>query len=293
MKRVLVTGSSGFIGRHAVPELLRLRYEVHAADLRPAAPAAGVTSHQVNLLDAAQVSELLKKIGPTYLVHFAWYAEHGKFWTSPLNLDWVAASLSMFKSFAENGGKRAVFAGTCAEYDWSHAHLIEDLTPSNPATLYGVCKNSLREIAGKFAIQSGVELAWARVFFLYGPNEHPNRLIPSIVNPLLRNEPAVVRSGAHVRDILHVEDVARAFAAILNSSLQGIVNIGSGMPVTLGEVARIAAELTGQSHLLKIEEAAGTPSNPQVMTAETAKLRTTGFVPRYALREGLANLLSG
>src|ERR1700722_19624324 len=116
MNRVLLTGSSGFIGRHAVDELARLGYEVHVTS-RQKSDLSGAITHQVDLLDAHQTADLLRAIKPTHLIHFAWYVEHGKYWTSLSNLDWVAASVGLFKSFAENGGRRAVFAGTCAEYD--------------------------------------------------------------------------------------------------------------------------------------------------------------------------------
>src|SRR6516225_8630599 len=129
MNRVLVTGASGFIARHAVAVLAEHHDAVHAVDLRAGAPAKNVIWHTTtNLLDAAAVDRLIAEIRPTHLLHFAWYAEHGRFWTSPLNLDWVAATVAMFKSFVAAGGKRAVFAGSCAEYDWTIGNdpLVED-----------------------------------------------------------------------------------------------------------------------------------------------------------------------
>ena len=291
MNRVLLTGSSGFIGRHAVDELVRLGYEVHVTSRQNKSGLSGVISHQVDLLDARQTADLLRAIKPTHLIHFAWYVEHGKYRTSLSNLDWVAASVVLFKSFAENGGRRAVFAGTCAEYDWAQSPLYEDQTPNNPATLYGVCKNSLRQILQKTALQCEIEFAWSRIFFLYGPGEHPARLIPSILLPLLRGQPATVRAASHVRDLMHVKDVAAAFVAVLNSSLTGVVNIASGNSAALGDVARCIAELLNRSALLNIEQSASTSDNPLILTADVTKLRSIGFVPKYALREGLSTLI--
>ena len=286
MKRVLLTGGSGFVGRHAVAPLVRAGYDVHLVGGRA---SAGVTSHVVDLMDRAAVGELLSAVRPTHLLHFAWYAEHGKFWTSPLNLDWAAASLTLFRAFAETGGTRAVFAGTCAEYDWTgDTHLAEDVTPSRPGTLYGTCKNALREIVTK---AGGPAVAWGRIFFLYGPDEHRDRLVPSIVGPIRRGEVATVRSGGHVRDLMHVTDVAAAFVALLDADLTGTVNVASGQSVTLGEVARTIGDLAGRPELVAVEDAPGTPTNPKVMTADTTKLASTGFRPRYGLRDGLATLL--
>jgi nucleoside-diphosphate-sugar epimerase len=285
MKRVLLTGGSGFIGRHAIEPLLQAGYDVHAVG-RHGVP--GVTSHVVDLMDRAGVIDLVNAVRPTHLLHFAWYAEHGKFWNSPLNLDWTAASLHLFRAFADAGGQRAVFAGTCAEYDWTgESHLVEDVTPSRPGTLYGTCKNAVRDIVLK---AGGPSIAWGRVFLLYGPDEHAARLVPSILLPLQRGEPAIVRSGGHVRSLMHVADVAAAFVALLGSDVTGTVNIATSEAVTLGDVARTLGDLTGRPDLVRVEDVPGTPTNPKVMTADVTKLSNIGFRPRFGLRDGLATL---
>jgi nucleoside-diphosphate-sugar epimerase len=291
MNRVLVTGAGGFIGRQVVSELLRRGEEVHSADLA-SSPSSDAVCHRVDLLDESVADELIARLRPTHLVHLAWYAEHGKFWNSPLNLDWVAASEKLFRSFAAHSGQRAVFAGTCAEYDWTHSHLSEDATPSNPATLYGICKNNLRQNVQAIARQSQLSVAWARIFFPYGPGEDARRFIPSVLNALLGKRPAIVRNGSHVRDFLHVQDVARAFAAILHCPVQGIINVASGEPAKLGDIAKILAELAGAESLLEIQQSPATPDNPAVLTADVAKLRSIGFVPGYTLRQGLATLIN-
>jgi nucleoside-diphosphate-sugar epimerase len=294
VKRVLVTGASGFIGRHAVALLASQGCEVHAVDLRPTPAAANVIWHETNLLDAKQVAELVTTVKPTDLLHFAWYAEHGKFWSSPLNLDWVSASIQLFKSFAEAGGRRAVFAGSCAEYDWAGSEpLVEDKTSCKPDSLYGICKNATRQVVQGYASQAGISLAWGRIFFLYGPDENPNRLIPSILQPLLEGKPASCRSGDHVRDLLHVYDVASAFVALLQSDVTGIVNIASGNRITLGEVSCRAAKIVGREDLLTVERQPATPANPAVILADTTRLQgEVGWQPRYDLTAGLEQVVA-
>ena len=97
--RILVTGANGFIGRQALAPLLKLGFEVHAASWGPQAqdvpPINGVQCHAVDLMLPDNARGLLEKVQPACLLHFAWYAEHGKFWDSPHNLPWLSATLSV------------------------------------------------------------------------------------------------------------------------------------------------------------------------------------------------------
>ena len=88
MKKVLLTGASGFVGRHCLPALVARGYEVHAVSSKERATVATLTEvrwHHTNLLDKAQVSSLLEQIRPTHLLNCAWYAVPGKYWNAPEN----------------------------------------------------------------------------------------------------------------------------------------------------------------------------------------------------------------
>src|SRR5262249_16760441 len=122
--KVVVTGASGFIGRHSLPALVARGHEVHAM-ARRALQLPRLPAHVCDLLDPHATAALIARVRPTHLLHFAWYAVPGKYWTAPENLDWVAATLHLLRGFAASGGQRVVMAGTCAEYDWSHPTLSE------------------------------------------------------------------------------------------------------------------------------------------------------------------------
>jgi nucleoside-diphosphate-sugar epimerase len=291
MKRVLVTGATGFIGRHTLPHLIARGFEVHAVERRASAPILGVHWHTADLLQPKEIAPLIDHVKPSHLLHLAWYAEHGKFWASQFNLDWFDASLELFRSFVKRGGRRATVSGSCAEYDWSGGELIEDQTPTKPATFYGSTKDELRQLLEFSSKESSVSLAWGRVFFLYGPNEQSGRFVASVVSSVRASQPVIVKSGHHVRDFMHVEDVAAALAHVLDSEFEGAINIASGEAVTLGDVARLAADIAGKSDLLQIGEAPDTLENPRVLTANVTRLRNLGFKPRITLREGLTRLI--
>ena len=276
MKRVLVTGADGFIGDHVIPSLRERDYEVHAVILNEQAPGPvkkGCRYHQCDLLDHRRVEQLLAAVKPTHLLHLAWYTEHNKYWESPLNVRWVQASLGLYLAFAENGGERAVTAGTCAEYDWSYGYCSEEVTPLGPSTLYGISKHCLHEMVKRLASQYGISNSWARIFFLYGPGEQPGRLFPSIIRSLEKGRPIRCRNGEQTRDFLYVEDAAAALVALLGSKVEGAVNIASGEPVKLKDAVLMLGKKLGRPDLIEWGGKSRPGSSPPFLVADVGRLR--------------------
>lgn len=293
MKRVLVTGASGFIGRRVVPLLVERGYEVHAVASTRTVPMEGTTWHVCDLLDQKARHELVDRVRGSHLLHLAWYTETGAFWTSPKNLAWSAATLELTRAFLEAGGQRATFAGSCAEYEWSHESCKELSTRLDPATPYGVAKDATRRIIMAYAETTGLEVSWGRIFHLYGPDEDPRRLISSVTRALLEQREARTSHGEQIRDFMHVEDVAGALVALADSKVTGAVNVASGEPVRLRHVVELLGELTGASHLLRIGALAAPASDPPFLVADVERLRgEVGFVPRHDLKSGLALTVS-
>jgi nucleoside-diphosphate-sugar epimerase len=292
MKKVLLTGAGGFVGRWCVPALLARGYEVHAVSRRPA-PAGeemrDVRRHAVDLLDVDATAALVSEVGPTHLLHLAWYTEHGKFWAAPENLRWVGASLALFEAFAAAGGRRIVAAGTCVEYaPEGEGPCSEASTPLAPATLYGACKHATRVVLEAFARQQGLSHAWGRLFFPYGPGEPPGKLIPAVARAALAGEPALCTHGRQLRDFVYVEDAAAAFAALLDSGVEGAVNVGAGRPVPLAEVIEKTAARAGRPDLVRLGARPAPAGEPTALWADTRRLREeVGWSPRFGLDEGL------
>jgi nucleoside-diphosphate-sugar epimerase len=291
-RRVLVTGASGFIGRHALEPLLRRGLEVHAVT-RAGVPAPqappGVVWHRADLLDPGAHGALLDAAAATHLLHLAWYTEHGRFWSSTENLRWSAATIGLVQAFAERGGRRAVLAGSCAEYRWGDpGPCVEGHTPLEPATLYGMAKHATRALLEAAAGGLGIEFAWGRVFFLYGPDEAPGRLVASVARALVAGERAQTGDGTQVRDFMHVADVAGAFAALLDSPVTGAVNIGSGEARPLRDVIEAIGAATGRGDLLDVGALPPRADDPVQLVAGVARLRDeVGFVAAIGLREGI------
>jgi nucleoside-diphosphate-sugar epimerase len=289
VKKVLVTGASGFIGRNSLDLLLARGFEVHAVCRHEGVTLpSGVVRHIADLLQPAQLDPLLRSAQPTHLLHLAWYAEPATYRHAPENFRWVGASMELLQAFRSAGGQRAVLAGTCAEYDWSQGHCLERRTPTRPQSVYATCKHALHLLAESYAATTGLSLAWARMFYLFGPGEHASRLVPSVIRSLLQDGEALCSDPAKQRDFLHVEDAAAAFVALLDSAVDGAVNIASGRPVTLQALADEIIGLTGGAGRVRFGAMPAAEGDPLTLTADVSRLRDeVGWRPRYNLRSGL------
>ena len=290
MKRVVVTGAGGFLGRQTILPLREAGFDIHAVDLKEVQDSHAQW-HIADLHNNHEMRRVFEEVRPSHLLHLAWYVKHGEFWTSLENTRWVQTSIELLRAFSETGGQRVVGAGSCAEYEWGHESCVEDQTPCRPSTLYGACKLGLCVVQKGICQQMKISGAWGRVFHLYGPFEPERRFVPSIITALLSGEPARCTHGRQVRDFMHVADVARAFVSILDSGIEGVVNIGSGSPVTQAEAARIIADQIGSPELLHLG-AIPAGAEPERLIADVSRLRQTGFAPRLSLPDGLADAIA-
>lgn len=294
MKRVLITGASGFIGRHCLESLLKKGYEVHAVSSKiREMNDQRIRWHVADLLDTKQISLLIEHVQPSHLLHFAWNVSPSSYRTSPENLRWAISSLELLRSFESNGGKRVVIAGTCFEYDETYGYCSEQTTPLKPTTLYGTYKHSLQIMLDAYAIQTGISASWGRIFYLFGPFEHQDRLIPSVIKSLLMSKCAYCSHGEQIRDFLYVKDVADAFISLLNSQVEGAVNVASGRPVALREIIQKIADRLNRPDLIQLGAVPVSPNEPPLLIADVRRLNNeVGWKPKYSLDQGLDETIS-
>ncbi|BAG00915.1 MAG: NAD(P)-dependent oxidoreductase [Microcystis sp. M54BS1] len=295
--KVLITGASGFVGSHVARLLVAEGCEVHVLvressnrwriqDILPS-----MYLWQSDLVAFENVNTYLQEIKPELCIHLAWYAVPGKYLNSQENLDSIQASINLLSQLAELGCKRFVGIGTCFEYDLSLGYLSES-SLTKPITLYAATKVALSTILQQFAQITEMEVAWIRLFYQYGPMEDERRLIPGIISSLLRDEVVKTTKGEQIRDFLHIEDVASAIWAVAKSNVSGVVNVGSGQPVTVGQIALELGNLLGKPDLIHLGALPYRPNDPMFICANNELLRKkTDWTQKYNLTTGLKNTI--
>jgi nucleoside-diphosphate-sugar epimerase len=287
--KVMLTGATGFVGLYVARELKR-------QDIEYLSLQRGMTNDdraiQMDLLGTNELDALFQKFKPTHLVHMAWYTEHGKYWDSELNLQWILATKRLVDAFCSSGGQHVVITGSCAEYDWSHGYCVEDVTPLKPKSLYGICKDTTRRVIEQVVENHGVSMSWTRVFFPYGPGEASQRLIPSLFKAFKGEIIPFKVSANSYRDFLHVEDAARAVLACAQSKFVGAINICSGKPVQISKVVDSIAKLNNCNSEIILKLTQKNQEINRFLVGDNKKLENLGWRQEIMLDQGLFNYQS-
>ena len=230
--KVAVTGATGFIGRHVVPELLASGADVVVAtrsEPLPFTPAARL--RRVTLDIGAACSDGFELLGkPDVLLHLAWgglpnYRANAHLEQElPKHVEFLDACLS-------SGLRRLVVTGTCLEYGMQTGMLQEDL-PTRPCTAYAEAKTRLHQHLLERALANDLQLTWLRLFYLYGPGQAATSLYSQLRAAVAAGESEFPMSpGDQLRDFLPVETAAAYIRQIvLEPQRFDVVNVCSGVP---------------------------------------------------------------
>lgn len=288
-KTVFVTGATGFIGKQLILPLKQAGFTVFALT-RKITSSLSPEAHWVegDLFDKEKIKDLLQKIKPTHLLNMAWCTTQD-YQTSDLNFDFLEASLNLLKNFVNNGGKRVCFIGSCLEYA-SQDRALKETDPLSDTTPYACCKKILNEKAQNYCTKHNISYSYARIFYVYGPDEAPSRLTASIISRLRNQERVQIKHSQLKKDYMFTKDIARALVSLLDSQVLGSVNISSGQVVSLKDYATAIASLLGKEHLLDLLEL---PSSqpPIVLGDNTRLIKEVGFSASYDLKSGLREIL--
>ncbi len=264
---ILLTGAAGFVGRQVLRALgergCRVRPVVRVGKQETLARGAAidtiVASPDIFAESAAWWARACS--GADAVIHAAWYAEPGQYLQSPKNQDCLSGTLRLAEGAVQAKVRRFVGIGTCFEYDLNAGRLSIE-TPLRPSTPYGQAKVDAFNALSAALPRQGVAFAWCRLFYLYGEGEDSRRLVPYVRDRLQAGEPAELSSGSQIRDFLDVREAARMIVDVALGSQEGPVNICSGKPVTVRELAERIADEFGRRDLLRFGARPDNPVDP-------------------------------
>ncbi len=291
--RALLTGATGFIGSHVAKELVSRGVQVtvlarEGSDHWRIQDLSNDLSVVHGDIENGAIPDLAA-IAPEVCLHVAWYCEAGDYRDSPRNAAWVSSSMKLLQNLSLHGCRRLVITGSCFEYAQGPGLFAESATVG-PINVYAAAKHTLHLLSERFCTSMGMSMAWARIFYLYGPMESEKRLVPYVARKLLAGERCPLTRGTRVRDFLHVRDVAGAICDVAESEVTGAVNIGSGIPVTVAQLASEIGRQTGREELVDLGAQQEDERDPLFYCADQTRLmRETSWRPKFDLSSGISD----
>ncbi len=239
MKKVLVTGATGFIGNYVVNSLLSRGHQVIASSRTIDNAIKMEWFPNVNYIPfdiksfKSEINYFEYFKNPDIIIHLAW--EGLPNYKALFHFeDNLPQHYHFLKNLIVNGATNITISGTCFEYGMQNGELLESL-PSMPDNPYALAKDCLRKFLVELQKQYSFSLKWPRLFYMYGKGQNPKSLFSQLDKAILNKEAEFNMSGGEqIRDFLPVEVVAQNVVIIaLQNKIEGIINCASGLPTTV------------------------------------------------------------
>lgn len=280
--RVLLTGGSGFIGQTLLPllahhDLLVISRKKHSSK------SPNLSYVQGNLSEPAQWETAVKKFSPQVCIHLAWTGIPDYSFTRCLqNFD---ASLHLFSLLDKVGCGKVFAAGSVWEYGDRHGALRETVPPGS-MNLFASFKTAIRTTGESWAKENNINFIWGRIFFVYGPHQRSEALIPTCYQAFKSKLKLDIKNPNAENDFIYVSDVAKAIVALVDTpTISGTFNIGTGNATKVTEVCNLIAKTLNADNPF--------PSTAILLgeTCPRADISSinekTGWSPEVTMKEGI------
>lgn len=292
---MFITGGTGFVGSHVVRRLVQERCDV-AVLLRSERNRwrledvwAQLTVVPGSLADILSVAPAITAFKPDVILHLGWAGANSyRFQNLPEQVfDNVPGSLELIRLAAECEARKFVGMGSVIEYG-STQFPVDEEQPARPHNLYGAAKYAVALMGERLAAVYGMQFAWFRLYWAYGPGDDAARMIPSVIMTLLRGEKPSVTKGEQYWDYLYIDDLVDAVYRVAVGDAVGTFNLGSGEPHTVREVVECIRDQIDPSLPIGFGEVPYRPDQIMFLQADITRLRkATGWQPTTPLAEGI------
>jgi len=287
MKKILITGSTGFIGKSLTNFFLFKKYKIFALT-RKNIIDQNINFIKSNLFNHLQIEKIIEKIKPDYLIHLAWEANPKKFHQSKTNYKWLHSSLNLYYNFCKYGGHRALLIGSCAEYNFDKKVLKENFEIKKNHTRYSLCKETFLNHAYKISKKFNTQLIWTRLFWIYGRNQQRGRLIPDLIYSAKNKKKMRIKNPGFIVNLLNVHDVSVAIFKVFESKITGIVNIADKKNIKVIDIVNKCKNIFKN---YKLNYKLNKIQYFKPYSVEIKKLNLIKYNKYYSLEKGLKEIL--
>ncbi len=280
---ILLTGGTGFIGRHVAKALSDEGVRVRALVRDPSTAAKILPRAGMELvrgdIHGDPGGAAAAAAGCRALIHLAWSGlPH---YNEPYHLSRnLVADLRFLADAVEYGVDHLLVAGTCLEYGMQSGPLDED-AETQPSTPYGLAKDSLRRVLAALASRSSFSLQWLRLFYTYGEGQNPRSLLAQLDAAIARGDESFDMSGGEqLRDYLPVEMIARIMAQLIQRpEINGVLNCCSGKPISVRRLVEERISAGGATLRLNLGHFSYPDYEPLAFWGIPRKLKSAGLLP--------------
>jgi nucleoside-diphosphate-sugar epimerase len=286
--KIFVTGGTGFIGRHVIKELLKNQNEVLLL-------SRNLDNHsdysiKGNLNSIEKWIGKVRKFKPDVVIHMAWEGIPD-FGITNSNYN-KQLSVNLFKCFSDFSLKKVITLGTCWEYEGVKRKVKEN-NQINPVTPFAVSKNDIKLAGEKIFGKTKIQFIWIRPFFIYGPGQRSESLIPYVYNQIVSDKTVTMKDPYGENDYLYVEDFAKAISLIVSKEKKSsIYNLGSGKLTSNKKIVTTIAKYLHKNYILEKPDKKRSPEL-NVFWADISKMKKElQWIPQTTIEKGIKKTIN-
>lgn len=286
---IFITGATGFIGRYVVEELLRRGHKVLALcrNKKEEIWDEKVQVIEGSLSDCKRWENQLKNVSITACIHLAWEGiPDYSFEMARKNLNYGLEILELCKKYKIG---HLIVSGSCWEYE-SPTGCIGEQWPLSYENSFKIAKNTFHMFCDNFCKENQIHCNWLRFFYVYGIGQRKGALIPYMIDEFLADRLPKLNGAWNENDFIYVTDAADAIVEVLEKRPnQGVLNIGSGKPTRVLDIAKMMGEKSG----CKIEEMEHLKSEKrQIFYADIKKIQELKiWTPKIEIQAGIKKMI--